>query len=231
MIFKKYEAIKYFEKNTKGRDFVVSDIHGSFSQLEEVMEKINFNKNKDRMFSVGDTIDRGEESSKILDFIDKNWFINVKGNHEAMWIAQRKYTPEQTENMLSKSSYSWYRNLDEKSRNDFYNAIKFLPLAIKIKTENGDIAIVHADLPTATWNDFEKQIKKVNQKIIQNTIRSPARLTTYDQVVPDLRAIICGHMTVEVPQIHGNFYMIDTGGGFKDGHITVLELENLEVVN
>lgn len=231
MIFKKYEAIKYFKKNIKGRDFVVSDIHGNFSELEKIMEKVNFNKNTDRLFSVGDIVDRGEESCRVLDFITQKWFINVKGNHEAMWIAQKKYTVEQTEKMLLKSSYSWYADLDEKSRDDFYNAIKFLPLAINVETNMGNIAIVHADLPTATWAIFEKQVKQVNNKIIQLTMRSHERLTNYNQVVPDLRAIICGHMNVKKCQVHGNFHMIDTGGGFKDGHITMLSLENLEEVN
>lgn len=231
MIFKKYQAIQYFKKNIKGRDFVVSDIHGNFSELENLMEKIAFNKEKDRMFSVGDIIDRGKESTRVLEFITQKWFINVKGNHEAMWIAQKKYSEEQTINMLSKPSYSWYSLLNENSKNEFYDAIKFLPLAINVETKEGSVVIVHADLPTATWKDFEKQVKKVNQKIIQNTMRSGLRVTTYNQLVPDLRAVICGHMTVDVPKKYGNFYLIDTGGGYKDGHITILNLEDLKSVN
>lgn len=231
MIFKKYQPIQYFKKNNKGKDYIVSDIHGSFNELLKLLDKVSFDKKKDRLFSVGDTVDRGPQSTDVLKFIKEKWFINVKGNHEAMWIAQKKYTPEQNKSFLEKSSYSWYKDFEEDEKNDFYTAIKFLPLAISVETESGNVIIVHADLPTATWKDYEKQMKSVNQKLIQKTMRSGERITNFNQIVPDVRAIICGHMTVESPKKYGNFYLIDTGGGYKEGYITIMDLNSLKILN
>lgn len=44
--------------NILGRDFVVGDIHGEFSKLSKLLSSVEFNENSDRLFSVGDLVDR-----------------------------------------------------------------------------------------------------------------------------------------------------------------------------
>ena len=48
------EKIKRFSRNEKGCYYVVGDIHGCFTKLQQSLEKINFNPSIDRLFSVGD---------------------------------------------------------------------------------------------------------------------------------------------------------------------------------
>lgn len=46
--------IRFVEKNTKGRDFFVTDIHGHFDLLVEKMREVGFSPaNGDRLFSSG----------------------------------------------------------------------------------------------------------------------------------------------------------------------------------
>ena len=45
--------IKHFGPNLSGRDFVCGDIHGCFDLVESFLNKIGFDKTKDRLFSVG----------------------------------------------------------------------------------------------------------------------------------------------------------------------------------
>ena len=40
--------------NKHGKDFIIGDIHGKYTPLMEAMEHANFNKETDRLFSVGD---------------------------------------------------------------------------------------------------------------------------------------------------------------------------------
>ena len=89
-IFKNYPKTKYYKKNEKGKDYVVGDIHGEFLKLEEKLKSINFNPKVDRLFSVGDLTDRGSSSISVLDWINRKWFIPVKGNHEDMLIKVSK---------------------------------------------------------------------------------------------------------------------------------------------
>lgn len=45
--------------NHAGRDFVVVDLHGCLDQLEALLKAIGFDPARDRLFSVGNLVDRG----------------------------------------------------------------------------------------------------------------------------------------------------------------------------
>ena len=57
--------LQRFELNTAGRDFGVGDIHGYFTKLQAALDAIGFNPAVDRLFSVGDLVDRGPESAEV----------------------------------------------------------------------------------------------------------------------------------------------------------------------
>lgn len=63
-----FSSFKSFPLNTLGRDFAVGDIHGMYSLLEQKLAAVNFNPQKDRLFSVGDLVNRGPESSRVMSF-------------------------------------------------------------------------------------------------------------------------------------------------------------------
>ena len=72
--------------NTTGRDLVVGDLHGHRNLLEQVLEGLAFDPLRDRVFSVGDLIDRGPESFATLSLLEEPWFHAVLGNHELMLL-------------------------------------------------------------------------------------------------------------------------------------------------
>ena len=51
---------KHYKLNTEGRDFVIGDLHGCYDEFLAVLADISFDTKIDRMFSVGDLIDRGK---------------------------------------------------------------------------------------------------------------------------------------------------------------------------
>ena len=67
-------AMPRFEQNTAGRDFAVGDIHGCFTELQRGLDAIGFDASADRLFSVGDPVDRGPESHHALRWLDRPWF-------------------------------------------------------------------------------------------------------------------------------------------------------------
>src|SRR5574337_472719 len=76
-----------FTKNTAGRDFVVGDLGGHFDWMDQWLVDKKFDRSKDRLFGVGDLIDRGPRSADSL-----KWYLEimeecVRGNHEDMMIA------------------------------------------------------------------------------------------------------------------------------------------------
>ena len=77
-------AMPRFAQNTVGRDFAVGDIHGCFTELQRGLEAIGFDPSTDRLFSVGDLVDRGPESHLALQWLHKPWFHAICGNHDFM---------------------------------------------------------------------------------------------------------------------------------------------------
>lgn len=73
-----------YPANEKGRDFVCGDLHGAYQRFQEMLVGLEFDFERDRMFSVGDLVDRGPESVECLRPLYEPWFHAVKGNHEQM---------------------------------------------------------------------------------------------------------------------------------------------------
>jgi Calcineurin-like phosphoesterase len=78
--------IKVFEPNLEGRDFVIGDLHGAYDVFLNLLENLKFDGEKDRMFSVGDLVDRGPDSLNCLRLLKEKWFHCVLANHEQMML-------------------------------------------------------------------------------------------------------------------------------------------------
>lgn len=231
MIYDKYKPIRYFKLNPKGKDYVVGDIHGEFQDLVNKLREIGFDTKKDRLFSVGDLTDRGPESHLVMNFLKEIWFIPVKGNHELLTIEYPTMYEDMKKLYLEKLGGFWINHITKKELENIINAYKKHPIALHIETEKGPVVVVHADLPTATWKDFERNMKNVNHKLIQKTLKDTVRPSISNQYIKDVRAVICGHMADTHVRKLGNFYLIDTGSGlngFNEAHLTILDLETLK---
>jgi serine/threonine protein phosphatase 1 len=104
------EAVLRFPLNDQGRDFVVGDIHGMFQHLTQLLDKIGFDEEHDRLFSVGDLVDRGPESKRALEWLDKPWFYACRGNHEQFAIDSDD--PEQLDVWVNYNGGEWWLDLD-----------------------------------------------------------------------------------------------------------------------
>ncbi len=101
--------------------YVVSDIHGEFEKYQKIFKAIDF-KDGDTLYVLGDVVDRGENSIKILQDMMKR--PNVKpliGNHEYMALTCLKMlSKENTDKELLNSYFeSWFRNGGKSTFNEF----------------------------------------------------------------------------------------------------------------
>ena len=67
--------------------FVVSDVHGHFTQLADALKKAGFDKNDENHLLVccGDYFDRGDENLEVLRFFEGlKHKVLLRGNHEDM---------------------------------------------------------------------------------------------------------------------------------------------------
>lgn len=74
--------VQHFDKNPCGRDFVAGDIHGCFSSLRFALQGVGFDTAGDRLFCVGDPVDRGPEPHMAAGLLRQSWLYSVRGNHK-----------------------------------------------------------------------------------------------------------------------------------------------------
>jgi serine/threonine protein phosphatase 1 len=241
--------IKYLFKNNKGRDFVFGDLHGCFGLLEKKLAEVNFDTAQDRLFSVGDIIDRGPESSRALDYLKSSWFYCIRGNHEQMfldWCSEN--TPVYRNDAFRFHIHNgglWVANYlgihiqklaDDIQREEpiteiypalkrWVNAIEKLPYAIEIKSPTKTIGIVHAEIPAhVKWPSLEAELNKTN--VLYSILFSRKYIFSSKRKkyrIDGVDEIYCGHTIVDMPQKKGNINYIDTGA-YSHQNLTLIEL-------
>ena len=148
------EIVQRCDRNSRGRDFVVGDIHGCFDELRQALDDVDFHPETDRLFSVGDLIDRGPQSIESIDWLANPWFHACLGNHEAM-VLQSAHDDVVLQGWMWIVGGDWWFELDTETRMTYIAAFRQLPTAMEIETTRGRVGIVHADVPeTLTWQAF-----------------------------------------------------------------------------
>ena len=219
--------IQHFERNTIGRDFAVGDIHGCFSKLKAALTDIGFDETRDRLFSVGDLVDRGPESDDSVEWLSKPWFHAVRGNHEQMAVdaAAGFMDPR---NYIANGG-AWFLALPQEHRQYYADAFAALPFGIDVDFPKGLVGIVHADCPHATWAAFRAAVADGYQlEAIGNMCMWSRDRVTHerDDGVPDLVDLIVGHTPMQRMTTLGNVRFIDTGAVFNRP-LTIINMTEL----
>lgn len=144
----------FFQRNTAGRDFVVGDLHGQSAMLDALLRAVSFDRSRDRIFSLGDIIDRGTGSEELLvRFSTEPGFFAIRGNHEQMLIE----ADDNLGNFKMWQTYggNWALSLSLSRRLELADLAKRLPLAVSLELADGrKVGLVHAEVPPGTnWND------------------------------------------------------------------------------
>lgn len=196
-------------RNKKGRDFVVGDIHGQFELLLSEMKRVGFKEKKDRLFSVGDIIDRGPDSLSCLQLLDAPWFYMVRGNHEQMMI----------DSVLGKGWKSWRneygrwaRKLEKSEIKKWAKRLRKCPVAMTVNHGDFKFGLCHAEPDGRFWKKTRKNPESAQPMMWgRRVLRSG-----YRKRVKGVDITIHGHTPLDEPRWVANRYFIDTGAGNGD---------------
>jgi serine/threonine protein phosphatase 1 len=209
--------VQHLPANTEGRDFVVGDLHGCLEDLLIALKAVDFNEEIDRLFAVGDLIDRGPYSKECAQLIYQTWFYSVRGNHEQMMIDCLLH--DQDPQMWMINGGLWYYNEDPSAMKSLAYELDHLPIVIVVGEGTDRFNIVHAEFASVNFQTGRK-IKMtdtmishgaysdydVNQMLWGRTLISNGREKIED-VRPDelwhdldkMSLTFCGHTPVRYP--------------------------------
>jgi len=203
-----------FSKNEKGRDFIVGDIHGCFDSLDAALRHIGFNDD-DRLFSIGDLIDRGPQSHRALAFLKRPNFFAIRGNHEDTFLEMFIDGELDWEALNGNLGYGvhWAVHQDIGFLKELRDYFQKLPLAIEIETASGQVGLVHADvLEGLTWQEFVEDIQNDNPEVIYHALNGRSRLSRKnDQGIMGIDRVYFGHTPLGRIKTENNCVYIDTG--------------------
>jgi serine/threonine protein phosphatase 1 len=211
------------EINKRGRDFFCGDIHGMYTAVQAALARVHFDEQTDRLFCTGDLIDRGPDSLRCLQLLNKPWFFSVRGNHEQMLI-------DYVLNGEFRAGWLWRLNGgdwgDEVSGDELQAlaqlAERRMPYLIELEcSDHSSLGICHAEYPLADWHDVA-QLSNDSHRL-QALLWSRQRLQKKNtDPVAHIGHTLHGHCIVAKPICLGNCWFIDTGA-FISGRLDLIE--------
>lgn len=218
----------------------VGDIHGCLEEFDELLKKIQYNKNQMRMILLGDLVDRGPDSAGVVARARELGLESIKGNHEDKALRWSKHEKNRLEkgiaNPMKSMSESDAKSLEKMTDQD-WSYLKNLPLSINLGL---NWHAVHAGVEPGVVFDRQvpaqvMRVRYVNEKgrgTALNPDKSQPEGTVYwDQKWEGPESIIYGHCVHDLKNIRHTVYNgvsmvgIDTGCVFG-GHLTAAFLHN-----
>ncbi len=142
--------------------YAIGDLQGCYSELQDLLDKINFDETNDQLWFVGDLVNRGPNSLKCLQFV-KSLGSNARtvlGNHDLHLLAitngvRTPHRKDTVDEILkaddSKKLLKWLRNR---------------PLLVNDSELN--YTMIHAGLPPQWSLEKAKELAQETESLLQS---------------------------------------------------------------
>ncbi len=122
--------------------FAIGDIQGCYSELEQLLDRINFDPSEDSLWFAGDIVNRGPESLKALRYVRNlgDQAITVLGNHDMHLLAMAH-----SDEPRLKSKDTLAEILDAPDAGELLEWMRYRPFLHH--DDDLGYALVHAGLP------------------------------------------------------------------------------------
>jgi serine/threonine protein phosphatase 1 len=207
--------------------YFISDIHGQYDLLMDVLHYVGFKfplagEVRDRLFILGDLIDRGKQSISVLGAARHNpAIISLAGNHEVMAYKALSGDPQNAVLWLYNGG-SWRAEYDQYHLLDVICYAAAQPVAITLEVGEDKIGLVHAGVPApydwgALVTSMDGDTINPSDRDFMLSDRSAFNRGT-TTVIQGVNAVLHGHNVVEQlqPVVRGNRCYIDGGMAYGD---------------
>ena len=212
-------AVLSLERNERGRDLVVSDIHGQRETFEHLLDKVGYSPGDgDRLLLLGDLIDRGPDSASMFKWLQRDDVTCVRGNHEQMMLDALEGDRLAQEVWIHNNGGQWSTQLTADERTAWHERLRTMPLAVEVEGGQGTFVLVHAEVPVETpwwamkaWLQEEDHCTGVRSIWARDRINGRAEL---DRGVPDVWRTFHGHTPLKEALQIANMRWIDLAAAY-----------------
>jgi serine/threonine protein phosphatase 1 len=132
-----------------GRLIAIGDIHGCHQEFAELLERVEFSPD-DQLILLGDLVNRGPDSCRVIDLARQHQAISLLGNHELRLLNYRK-TGDKA--FLKETDEDTHQKL----RPEDWTYLAEMPLTHSVEALN--IVFVHGGfLPNEPWQKQPAQV-------------------------------------------------------------------------
>ncbi|MBS9779781.1 MAG: symmetrical bis(5'-nucleosyl)-tetraphosphatase [Moraxellaceae bacterium] len=158
-----------------GNQYIIGDLQGCYNAFNRLLEKIDFNEKKDKIYLAGDLVARGEDSLSTLRQVkklqEKGCAETVLGNHDinliAVWRGVAKV----------KKKDNTERIFQADDADELLNWLRQQPLLLM---PNKNSVLTHAGIPPHwTTSQAQNYAQEVEQQL-------QAKLPKLNKLLPDL---------------------------------------------
>ena len=201
--------------------FIVGDVHGCFNELMLLLEKAKYSPKEHRLILVGDLINKGPDSFKILKWFRKTKTETVIGNHEIKFIKaveSNQALPPSLEQLKKQMGTKLY---------DWIEWIKTWPLYI----ETEDFLVVHGGVIPGEHPSQSKPEYLINIRCWDaetKTIHS-SDYPAWHEFYTASKLVVYGHWAKQGLKVKNNSIGLDTGCVYG-GQLTGVWLPDRKIV-
>lgn len=211
-------------RKTRGRTFVLGDIHGAHRALIQCLERAHFNYANDLLICLGDVADGWPDTRACIDeLLRVKHLVYILGNHD-WWTRTWMETGETDAVWLAQGGNatiaSYRQGPDARHLQFLQDALPYYVLENRLFVHAG----ILPGIPPATtdWETFlwDRSLAKLALAAAANPEQRP--LTPYDEV-------FIGHTPVWEgrPVCGGGVWLMDTGAGWQ-GVLTLMDVHTKE---
>jgi len=214
--------------------WIVGDVHGEYDKLVSLVRKLPEDAN---ICFTGDLVDRGKDSSKVVQLVIDNGWHCVLGNHELMML---KSMNEDSDNILWQQ-YGGNKTLisyDEFSDEVWASHIEYLsslPYFLYFEIDGYKPLVVSHSYIHHVWINKDHPYCEYDGEDILWRHMYEKKLFEADKGIENNIFNVFGHSPVKEPLITETLAMIDTGATYTDnkdlGRLSAIHYPSLEVVS
>lgn len=208
---------------------VIGDVHGELDTLKALIKKL---PHKDIVF-VGDLVDRGPDSCGVIEYIRKNKWDVIKGNHEEMMVSDEGLWmsnggKETVESYVDKNGI-----LNDEKLQEHINWMKNLPFFKIYKNvkdnKNRVLVVTHSMISSSDWHDIKmwRELDGVSRGYLYNTVIWNRRMALLDNPVKGVFNVF-GHTPTLSPVVKEGRALIDTGACYGD-YLTAFQYPEMKI--